>query len=63
MSKHKSIVALPMPSELHAEIRRAAKDTHLSQADVMRQSMRLGLPRFVEAYPQPKAKALVKSSK
>jgi hypothetical protein len=39
---------LAVPPELLSEIRRTAKDTGLSIADAMRQSMRLGLPRLRE---------------
>jgi hypothetical protein len=34
---------LAVPEELAGEVRRAAKQTNLSMADVMRQSMKLGL--------------------
>jgi hypothetical protein len=39
---------LAMPKELLSDVRRAAKQTGLSLADTMRQSMRLGLNRLVE---------------
>ena len=39
---------LNLPGELMAEIRTAAKRTGLSMADVMRQSMKLGLPTLRE---------------
>ena len=41
-------VPLAMPGDLLREIRRAAKQTRLSMADTMRQSMRLGLNKLVE---------------
>ena len=37
-----------MPKDLLGEVRRAAKQTRLSMADTMRQSMRLGLNKLVE---------------
>jgi len=37
---------LAMPTDLLNEVRRTAKETGLSMADAMRQSMRLGLPRL-----------------
>ena len=40
-------VPLAMPSELLRQVRRAAKQTGLSMADAMRQSMKLGLPKLV----------------
>lgn len=39
---------LAMPSGLLKEMRKAAKQTNLSVADAMRQSMRLGLPKLLE---------------
>ena len=39
---------LQLPDELMAEIESTSDATHLSKADVMRQSMRLGLPRLRE---------------
>lgn len=41
MSNH--TIPLAVPDDLLQEVRDAATDTHLSQADVMRQSMKLGL--------------------
>jgi hypothetical protein len=41
-------VPLAMPKELLGEVRRAAKQTRLSLAETMRQSMRLGLSKLVE---------------
>ena len=41
-------VPLAMPKDLLSEVRRAAKQTRLSMADTMRQSMRLGLNKLVE---------------
>ena len=39
---------LAMPADLLGEVRHAAKQTNLSIADTMRQSMRLGLPKLLE---------------
>jgi hypothetical protein len=39
---------LAVPSELLREVRQVAKETGLSIADAMRQSMRLGLPKLRE---------------
>ncbi len=39
---------LAMPQELLGELRQTAKETGLSMADAMRQSMKLGLPRLRE---------------
>jgi hypothetical protein len=41
-------VPLAMPRDLLKEVRRAAKQTKLSMADTMRQSIRLGLDKLVE---------------
>ena len=37
---------LALPPDLRKDLRKAAKETGLSMADAMRQSMRLGLPRL-----------------
>lgn len=37
-----------MPADLLTEVRTAAKETGLSVADAMRQSMKLGLPKLRE---------------
>ena len=52
MSKTSSI-PLAIDANLHREIKRGAKKTGLSQADVMRHSIRLGLPAFIERFPMP----------
>ena len=49
---------LAMPSELLSEVRQTAKDTGLSIADAMRQSMRLGLPKLRERLSGAKVKAM-----
>lgn len=41
-------VPLAMPEKLLREVRAVAKDTGLSMADAMRQSMKLGLPKLRE---------------
>jgi hypothetical protein len=41
-----SVIPLAVPKELHRDIKRGAKETRLSQADVMRQSISIGLPRL-----------------
>ena len=41
-------VPLAIPKDLLADVRRAAKQTRLSMAETMRQSMRLGLRKLVE---------------
>lgn len=51
--KNKAIIAVPLPAGLHRDVKRGARETGLSQADVMRQSIRLGLPRFVTGFPKP----------
>ena len=48
-----STIPLAITSVLHREIKRGAKETGLSQADVMRHSIRLGLPAFIERFPMP----------
>jgi hypothetical protein len=39
---------LAIPADLLGEMRDAARQTNLSMADAMRQSMRLGLPKLLE---------------
>jgi len=41
-------VPLAMPKDLLSEVRRTSKQTGLSMADTMRQSMKLGLHKLVE---------------
>jgi len=41
-------IPLATPKDLLMEVRRAAKETGLSMADTMRQSMKLGLNRLVQ---------------
>ena len=52
VTKTKSI-PLALPNDLHGEIKRGAKKTGLSQAAVMRSSMKLGLPLFLRNFPMP----------
>ena len=42
------VYPLGMPIELYEKVRTASKDTGLSMADVMRQSLALGIPRLCE---------------
>jgi hypothetical protein len=45
---------LAVPPELLGELRRASRDLGLSMADIMRQSMKLGLPKLREQLsPEP----------
>jgi len=37
---------LAVPEDLYGEIRRTAKETDLSMADVIRQSVRIGIPKL-----------------
>ena len=46
-------VPLAVPPELLEEVRTTARDTGLSQADIMRKSMRAGLPKVREQYKVP----------
>lgn len=46
-------IPLAVPDELLEAIRDAAEETRLSQADVMRQSIKLGLPRLREGLAGP----------
>jgi len=39
---------LAVPADLLGEVRRASQDLGLSMADIMRQSMKLGLPKLRE---------------
>ena len=52
MSKLNTI-PLALPPDLHRAVKRGAKKTGLSQADVMRHGLRLGLPQFIENFPMP----------
>jgi hypothetical protein len=45
---------LAVPPDLLGEVRRASRDLGLSMADIMRQSMKLGLPKLREQLaPEP----------
>ena len=46
----KTRLCVAMPPDLLAEIRAAARDTRLSQADIVRQSVRAGLPEIRKRY-------------
>lgn len=52
---HNSVIPLAVPKELHRDIKRGAKETRLSQADVMRQSIAIGLPRLRDALSYAKS--------
>jgi GrpB-like predicted nucleotidyltransferase (UPF0157 family) len=39
-------IPLAVPEDLHASVHQAARETHLSMQDVLRQSVRLGLPQL-----------------
>ena len=43
-------IPVSMPGDLLEDIRAAARKTHLSQEDVIRQSVQLGLPKLVEGF-------------
>jgi hypothetical protein len=58
-----STIPLAIDVNLHREIKRGAKKTGLSQADVMRHSIRLGLPTFVERFPMPSPQGKQSSGK
>lgn len=45
-----STIPLAVPADLYEELKTAATDSHLSTADVMRQTMKLGLPKFREQH-------------
>lgn len=49
---------LAMPTNLLGEVRRTAKETGLSVADAMRQSMKLGLPKLRAQLSTAKAKPM-----
>ena len=48
---------LVVPDELQQEIRSAARRTGLSMADIMRQSMKAGLPKVVEQFDRSTLKS------
>jgi len=49
---------LAVPEDLLGEVRKTAKETGLSIADAMRQSMKLGLPRLREQLATTKVKPM-----
>ncbi len=51
-------IPLAIPDDLLEEVRDTAADTHLSQADVMRQSMKMGLPVLRRTFEGRKMAAL-----
>ncbi len=46
-------IPLALPKDLLGEVQSAAKETGLSQQDVMRQSMKLGLPTLRQLLGKP----------
>lgn len=65
--------SLSMPDELLESVRQVAEKTHLSQQDVVRQSLKLGLPTleaelsvarpegyFADDYPEPEEREKLK---
>lgn len=52
---------LAVPTDLLKELRKTARQTGLSVADTMRQSMKLGLPRLKEQFSVVTAKPLTKA--
>ncbi len=54
---------LAIPSDLLGEMRRASEDLGLSMADIMRQSMKLGLPKLREQLSPSPLKDLVPLSR
>ncbi|HEY3915016.1 MAG TPA: hypothetical protein VGN61_11065 [Verrucomicrobiae bacterium] len=54
---------LAVPPELLGELRRASKDLGLSMADIMRQSMKLGLPKLREQLTPDTLKSIKPLSK
>ncbi len=46
-------IPLALPKALHRAIKQGAKETSLPQAEVMRQSLRIGLPHFIKSFPKP----------
>lgn len=51
--KTKVVIGLPLTAELQRAIRGAAKETRLSQAELMRQSIQFGLPIVRERLAAP----------
>ncbi len=47
MSEKSSPYPLMLPPDLQKQIKKAAKQTSLSQADLMRQALRFGIPEVV----------------
>ena len=47
-----------MPDELRDSIRTASEETHLSQQDIIRQSIRAGLPLVRARFSPPKPRLL-----
>jgi len=48
----KQAYPLTLPPDLAEQVRRTAKETRLSMADVMRQAVRLGMPRLRKGLSQ-----------
>ncbi len=55
-----STIPLAVPVDLLGKVRSAAKRTGLSQADVMRQSIKLGLPKLLESLAGKELKPLTR---
>jgi len=53
MRKYFANIPLLIEHDLHLQIKQVAKETHLTQALVMRAAIRLGLPIFAAEFPKP----------
>lgn len=58
MNAENVTLSIVLPKPMNKELERAAKQTGFKKADVMRQSIRLGLKKFVDQFPKPEAPAL-----
>jgi hypothetical protein len=54
VSFSKMLPPVPVDAETIRQIKAKAKETRLSQADVVRQSLRLGLPQLEISAPMPR---------
>lgn len=52
-----TVIPLAVPGHLRSQIVKTSKAVSMTQAEVMRQSIRLGLPRVLEGLSNPSTKS------
>jgi hypothetical protein len=56
-------LSIVLPKPVNKALERASKETNLQKAELIRQSIRLGLPQFVAGFPRPQKTATATAAK